>query len=70
MWNLLRLFVGIALISGALLLPQRVQAAMSGIPSGVRATLIEASPVEKAACWTRRVCGPRGCFRRAVCRRW
>ena len=63
-------FFGMALVCGALLLSHQVQAAMYGISSDVRASLTEASPVEEAACWRRRVCGPRGCFRRTVCRRW
>jgi hypothetical protein len=70
MRKVLLAIVGMALVSSALLLPHGAQAAMSAISSDVRATLTEASPVEKAACWRRRVCGPRGCFRRTVCRRW
>ena len=61
---------GMALICGALLLSQPGQAAAPGLAAGVRTTLDTIKPVEKARCWRRRVCGPRGCFWRSTCRRW
>jgi hypothetical protein len=68
MRKLLLPLAGMALVCGALP-PHTAQATVSGLSSSLRATLTEASPVEKAACWRRRVCGPRGCFWRRVCRR-
>jgi hypothetical protein len=61
---------GFALVYIALLVSLEAQAGGPAITSDIRATLDATSTVEKAACVRRRVCGPRGCVWRTVCRRW
>jgi len=61
---------GIVVICGALLMSYPSEAAAPSLAPTMHSALSVASPVEEARCWRRRVCGPRGCFRRTVCRRW
>jgi hypothetical protein len=69
MRELMLSLVGMAMISAAALLMARADAA---VPTASVATIAgETSAVEQAAtCLRRRVCGPRGCAWRTVCRRW
>ena len=60
--------VGLALVCGVTLLSPRVEAAVSA--SAIHPSASEGGTIEKAACVRRRVCGPRGCGFRTICRRW
>jgi hypothetical protein len=58
------------LVSIPILFVLEAQAAPPGPTSVLQSAVKAASPVEAAACARRRVCGPRGCAWRTVCRRW
>jgi hypothetical protein len=60
--------IGLAMASAAALLVPRAEAGISAPASGIPGA---ASAVEQAqaVCARRRVCGPRGCAWRTVCRR-
>jgi hypothetical protein len=71
MRKLLLPIMATAAVSAAALFTYRAEAAVSAAPASLRATVGHTSPVERAAaCARRRVCGPRGCVWRTVCRRW
>jgi hypothetical protein len=70
MRKLLLPLLAVAAVSAAALIAQRAEATVSAAPSGLRAAVGDTSLVEQARCWRRRVCGPRGCVWRTVCRRW
>ena len=71
MRKLLLPMVAMAVVSAAALLTARAEAAVSAAPESIRAAAGSLSVIEPAACWRRRVCGPRGCVWRTVCgRRW
>jgi hypothetical protein len=59
----------VAAVSAAVLFIHRAEAAPSAAPGDIAATIGSTSAVEPAACFRRRVCGPRGCAWRTVCRR-
>ena len=70
MRKLLLPMAAMAAVSAAALLTLRAEAAVSAAaPANVRAAVGSTNLVEPAACWRRRVCGPRGCVWRTVCRR-
>jgi hypothetical protein len=62
--------MAVAALSVVLLVAHSAEAGISAAPAGVRAAVGNTSAVEPAACVRRRVCGPRGCVWRTVCRRW
>jgi hypothetical protein len=70
MRKLLLPLMAVAALSAAAAFSPRAEATVSAAPAGIRATAASSSMVEQARCWVRRVCGPRGCARRTICRRW
>jgi|RhiMetdeSRZDD1v2_1073273.scaffolds.fasta_scaffold619365_2 hypothetical protein len=71
MRKLLLALVGMAMMSAAALLVARADAAISTAPVSMATIAAETTSVEQVAtCFRRRVCGPRGCAWRTVCRRW
>jgi hypothetical protein len=70
--KLLLALVGMLLIAAAAsVVTQGAQAAAaSTAATNIRGTAGNTSVVEQVACRRTRVCGPRGCAWRTVCRRW